>query len=609
MARTVRTARDLGIVPADIEDSVDEAEKSLRANNFGKLIDQHPAIGQWAAGDPRGAVAASDDTKSLGILGSAWDMFKRSKNPVLAFAAGVDAFDRADVGRYANGGAPGLIAGAPALLATAAAIMGDPVAQAAMPSPRKAGQALASAAPKLGQWVTEPIAVAADFTGVDPAKNGFRKVDKFLADTSDAWMPKGNSWVEDQILAGIANVPGTLASMTLGAGLRAAGASLRTATVASVLAPSIQQGGESYFTAREQGAGRGVSAIYGILDTAAEAGGEYLGQREFLDTSHKGRSILTRWFRSQIPDVLGEGATTVAENTTAWLFQPANKDKTLADLAKEMPESMAATAIQSLVGGGLSHVTISGLETALDTAAARKRAEVRDQLGDRIAAAVQGVQDAAFIDQVERAAKGSKLNARDPETYAALMRQLANDNEVENVFVPAEAIVAYQQSDSYDQFDDPFADYQGQINEALATGGDVVLPAEFALARLPGTTAWDAVRDDLRLRPGGMSMREAQELQQNLDAHIKEASDRAASSDQADATERDQRIAMVEARTQELQNAGFSPRIAGLYAELDVLRAAVRAQRNGRPLDPQDFGSAIRAILPLLWRNPAGRRS
>jgi hypothetical protein len=127
-----------------------------------------------------------------------------------------------------------------------------------------------------------------------------------------------------------------------------------------------------------------VSAIYGILDTAAEAGGEYLGQREFLDTSHKGRSILTRWFRSQIPDVLGEEATTVAENTTAWLFQPANKDKTLADLAKEMPTSMGATLIQSLVGGGLSHITISGLETALDTAAARKRAEVRSQLGDRI---------------------------------------------------------------------------------------------------------------------------------------------------------------------------------------------------------------------------------
>jgi hypothetical protein len=79
---------------------VDDAESSLRANNFGKLIDQHPAIGQWAAGDPRGAVAASDDTKSLGILGSAWDMFKRSKNPVLAFAAGVDAFDRQDF--YAN---------------------------------------------------------------------------------------------------------------------------------------------------------------------------------------------------------------------------------------------------------------------------------------------------------------------------------------------------------------------------------------------------------------------------------------------------------------------------------------------------------------------------
>jgi hypothetical protein len=169
-----------------------------------------------------------------------------------------------------------------------------------------------------------------------------------------------------------------------------------------------------------------------------------------------------------------------------------------------------ATAIQSLVGGGLSHVTISGLETALDTAAAASVPRSGPAWRPH-RSSCPGRAGCGLYRSGRAGREGLKLNARDPETYAALMRQLANDNEVENVFVPAEAIVAYQQSDSYDQFDDPFADYQGQIDEALATGGDVVLPAEFALARLPGTTAWDAVRDDLRLRPGGMSMREAQE--------------------------------------------------------------------------------------------------
>jgi hypothetical protein len=593
MARMVRTARDLGTLPADVEDSIDDAERALRANNFGKLIDQHPTIGQWAAGDPRGAVAASDDTRSLGILGSAWGMLKQSYNPVLAFAAGVDAFDRQDVGSRPSG------TPAPLLMALTASLMGDQEATQALPSPRRAGGALLAGTAQMGRMVTTVPAWGWDVMGVPQAYNLPRMADKGLENAANYVRPQGGAWVEQQVLGGVENVPTTVATMLGGIGLRAAGLSSRAATIASILVPSAQQGGESYFRARDQGVGRAVASVYGILDTAAEAGGEYLGQKAFLDSSGSGRNILSRYIRSQIPDLLGEEATTLAEDTTAWLFLPSNKDKTLGDLATQLPGDLAGTAIQTLIGGGLSHVTISTLEHTLGMAASQQREAVGQQLGQRAAAAIQAFQDGHALNLMAKAAEGSTLRQRDPEAYADLLRVASENGHIPpQVYVPADAITAYQQSDSYDQFDDPFADYQGQIAEAQATGGDVVLPSDFALTALPGTSAWAAIKDDIRLRPGGMSLREAQAFQENADAEIKQVSERVGQQDSAAAAEQDQRAAMVEARTQELQNAGFTPRMAGIYAELDVLRAAVRAERNGRPLDPKDFGSTIRAVLP-----------
>ncbi|WP_062788578.1 hypothetical protein [Novosphingobium capsulatum] len=593
MARTVRTARDLGTLPADVEDSIDDAERALRANNFGKLIDQHPTIGQWAAGDPRGAVAASDDTKSLGILGSAWGMLKQSYNPVLAFAAGVDAFDRQDVGSRPSG------TPAPLLMALTASLMGDQQAAQALPSPRRAGGALLAGTAQMGRMVTTVPAWGWDVMGVPQAYNLPRMADKGLERAADYVRPQDGTWVEQQVLGGVENVPTTVATMLGGIGLRAAGLSSRAATIASIMVPSAQQGGESYFRARDQGVGRAVASVYGILDTAAEAGGEYLGQKAFLDSSGSGRNILSRYIRSQIPDLLGEEATTLAEDTTAWLFLPSNKDKTLGDLVAQLPGDLAGTAIQTLVGGGLSHVTISTLEHTLGMAASQQREAVGQQLGQRAAAAMQAFQDGHALNLMAKAAEGSTLRQRDPEAYADLLRVASENGHIPpQVYVPADAITAYQQSDSYDQFDDPFADYQGQIAEAQATGGDVVLPSDFALTALPGTSAWAAIKDDIRLRPGGMSLREAQAFQEHADAEIKQVSERVGQQDSAAAAEQDQRAAMVEARTQELQNAGFTPRMAGIYAELDVLRAAVRSERNGRPLDPKDFGSTIRAVLP-----------
>ncbi|MEG7700667.1 hypothetical protein U2075_14790, partial [Listeria monocytogenes] len=75
------------------------------------------------------------------------------------------------------------------------------------------------------------------------------------------------------------------------------------------------------------------------------------------------------------------------------------------------------------------------------------------------------------------------------------------------VYVSGEALQEYMQSDSYDP-DGPLSSWLDKIEEAAATGGDVLMPIEEAAVALQ--PAWADLKDDVRLSAGGVSRREAQ---------------------------------------------------------------------------------------------------
>ncbi|WP_179504344.1 MULTISPECIES: hypothetical protein [unclassified Sphingomonas] len=548
VARTVRTARSLGTLPADVEDSIEDAERSLRANNFGKLIDQHPTIGQWAAGDPRSAVAASDDTKSLGILGSAWDMLK--KVPARIGASGVYE------------GAAGLREFADTLLAPAD-YLGYGVDTALTTVLQQAGLA----------------------KGYDPDKafaqqQAWRAAGRQQMRDEAASIRQsaiGNNFWTESALSALESIPLTIAA-----------AMTRNPELATAI-PAASVGGNAYAKGRAQGL-TGASALSYAL---TQGGTEYITEKTpashlveaLVQKTPVGKAILGQL----VHEIPGEQIATVVQDFSDWASL--NQGQTFGDYLKARPEAALATLVGTVAATGAQ----TGGAVLADRAA--QAAANHYQRGQ--AEAQRAAQDGQALNLMAKAAEGSALRQRDPEAYAALLRVASENGHIPpQVYIPAEAITAYQQSDSYNQFDDPLADYQGQIAEALATGGDVVLPSDFALTALPSTPAWAALKDDIRLRPGGMSMREVQAFQDNAETEIKRVTEKADQQDGAAAEQQSQRAAIVEARTQELQNAGFTPRMAGIYAELDVLRAAVRAERNGRPLDPKDFGSTIRAVLP-----------
>ena len=127
-------------------------------------------------------------------------------------------------------------------------------------------------------------------------------------------------------------------------------------------------------------------------------------------------------------------------------------------------------------------------------------------------------------------AAGSKLLQRLPEKMREFVTELKQGGPVDNVYIPADRWETLWQ----DAKDDP-ADVAERVTgdrqqylEALATGGDVVIPLEDFISHLAGSEYMKSLVDDLRLRPGAMTAREAAEFEKQYPDKVQELRDQIA---------------------------------------------------------------------------------
>lgn len=391
---------------------------------------------------------------------------------------------------------------------------------------------------------------------------------------------------------------------------RAAGMSVRAASLLGAGFGGLTAGGTSYNTARDQGVDPASAFLYANVDAGLEVAGEYIGTKAFLKQTELGAGIIQRFLKSQIPELAGEEFSTVTQGFNAWVMLPENRDKSFGDWAATLPGDMAATVVQTLVAGGVSNVTISGMEKALDLYGERLRRENGNRLGDQARSAARAWHERDFLRRVEAVASDSKLRTRDPEAFGNLQSFLAQSSGVEQIYIPADAILEYQQSDFYDPDRDPFSDFSDQIEEAYAAGGDVVLPSEFAFTTLPGTKAWEVLRDDIRLTPDGYSAREADAWAGDLEGTFGSIVDDLATKGAADLADGTARDLLVRNAQDKLQNAGYTPYVARQYAELIGQKEATRAARMGRQLTGNEFDATdvVRVLPPELARAQSADR-
>lgn len=369
--------------------------------------------------------------------------------------------------------------------------------------------------------------------------------------------------------------PGRIAAFGVEQSIQSAPGMVAAAFAAPVYVAS-QAGGIGQ--TRAENNGRADASAGDVLAASPAAVASWLLERFGITgiLSSTGKNVLTRTAKAAGREAATEALQSDIEYTGGAL------GTTKGWQASEALDQMAAGALGGLFMGG----SMRGLQEG--GGAVRDRVQ---SLWER----AQARQDGGMMDAIMDAAAGTKLRQRDPEALRLFLAGLTDDTVVENVYLPGEAVAAYLQSGT-DQDAEFWAGYEDAIAEAVASGGDVVLPTAEVAARLAGTPAWDALREDARFSPGGQSRRDAGEVS---DADIEElvgAIEQAMGAAQEAAGPREQVFAEMVGK---LTNAGFTPDVARQYSALWTARAATRAERLGEALRGDEAQSlTINRVLP-----------
>jgi hypothetical protein len=218
----------------------------------------------------------------------------------------------------------------------------------------------------------------------------------------------------------------------------------------------------------------------------------------------------------------------------------------------------------------------------------------------------QAPADAASVAGLMDAAAASKFRNRAPGLFEQWISRQTDGTGAENLYAPADRVAELYQSLGIEPgagdgaLGDIAPDIAQQLQQGQLTGGDVVLPTAAFVSRFADSDISRTLQPDLRVRPDGMTPREASQFEADYAAAIDARNADLLAQNEADAA----RVSSAEqvaneVRTQAL-GAGFSSDAAERYAQLYASRYATRGERLGD--DPLDLfrgeGVQIQAVPP-----------
>ncbi|MFL6728063.1 MAG: hypothetical protein ACJ8FS_16345 [Sphingomicrobium sp.] len=330
---------------------------------------------------------------------------------------------------------------------------------------------------------------------------------------------------------------------------------------------SFQQGSQEYQQVRERGGSANEALAAGTVSGTAEGVFErYFGLGWMLGNFGKKASgkfiggLLMREVPSEVATTAVQDlADALTTGGTGW--EEYKRQHT--ELSKDNP--LIQTAVQTamltgVVGGG--HFIAHNLS--------RQAKSVQD-----IEAAGAGQQ---FLSALMNTAEQSKVRKEDPETLRSFIDQRTQDSPIRNVYLPVEAAVKYMQSEGYGGELDQ---YKEQIAQAQATQGDVVIPVANAVSDLAGTPAWEALKDDVRIAPGGLSAREAQSQQGEIMAQLEQRGKEIAQQVQEEGPAKTSAGKVYTEVKNRLRVAGIDEKQSEAVSQLYAARYEARAARRG----------------------------
>lgn len=538
-ARANRVARATGLPAATVDDNLSLLSQQVEVARQRKLIERHPPLASWVA-DPRNAAVASDDMEQMAANARFWQRsVSGSIKPV----------------EQPEGSLWNSIKGIGTTFAESVARLPSDIRRVGadwLPSFDLA----APGTPRLGDYGQE---------------NARRASVRANART-DAATPEFKSKTARYLYGGASSLAQMLPSV--GAGLLlGSGAGLAVAGAQTAL--------PAYSKYRDRGGTRGEALLGGALEGGIEVATEKLPMDFIVNRLGKiGAGKFLSGFLGR--DLPGEVAATLGQNAVDTAI--ANPDKTWGEFLAEQPDQLLQTAVGSLMAGG----AFAGAG-AIGARFAR--------IDERNAAAAE---DADALNRAMDSAAASKTRARDPDAFRSFIERFTDGSRVENVFVPAEAVATYFQSQDMDYREDDFwRDYADQVDEGLQTGGDVVVPTAAAAAHLSGTPTWEALKPDVRTSPGGPSMAEIESQRASYEQSLEQLGGDVAEQIAAEREANAPLLAIVEDIRNKLTDAGHTQEFAQINAELVAQRYATRAARTGKALTGDETKKIeVNAVLP-----------
>lgn len=279
--------------------------------------------------------------------------------------------------------------------------------------------------------------------------------------------------------------------------------SLATRSTAPALATlGVQTEAEAYGKYRGRGATPGQAFLGGALEGGVEVATEKLPMGFLVNRMGKAGAteFLSGLLAREIPS---EQIATLVQDAVDTAI--ANPDKTWGDYLKERPgaayETLVATVTQ---GGAMGAIN----EVARRTAGPQAQADA-------------ATQDAEALAQMSALAAASKLRARDPQSFQEFVEAANEDGPVQDIYLDARTL--QQSGVDLETLAQSSPTIAAQIEEAIATGGDLIIPmAEYA-ARIAGTDLDPVLTPHLRTAEDALSLDEAQRFYQGQAEEFKKA--------------------------------------------------------------------------------------
>lgn len=195
-----------------------------------------------------------------------------------------------------------------------------------------------------------------------------------------------------------------------------------------------------------------------------------------------------------------------------------------------------------------------------------------------------------FFQNLNEAAASSEVRNRNPAAYERFIEAQAEGTPVENIYIDGKELdnILNQSGVTRQQLEARLPEIAAQLDEAVNTGSDVIIPTSQYAARVAGSDLGNAMMEHVRVTPEGMSVAEARQFQreqQSLMDEAKRIMDEQATKDdtftQGAQEVRQQVLDQIKgART-------YTDKVARTYA--DMVRDFVVTQSSALNMNPRDF--------------------